>query len=677
MAVLSPAAVFRDLSLKWKVTLTLAVAFVSIVTVFLLALVPFETDQRLRLLDRDQRLVSILREKYQRDLIYDVLSENEASLAANLADLARQPGVLWARVAAGGLELSASADRRLLEGALAPQGLPSPPAPEELVLLVGADGRASVIGPGGRPVVAGLAASDMKLPLLGPSPPGPAHFEEIAWGGELALRHGAELRAAEEVFGRLDLVYSLAELRRSESLTRTILYGVVGTTFVLALVLLNLLIARIVIAPVGRVSEAMSQASRGDLEVRLAATSGDEIGTMAGSFNRMVADLDSSKREIEDYSRNLEGMVQARTRELRESEEQLRQLKNHLETVIAHVATGVVTLDDEGRITALNDRAAEILSLRRAGAEGRPVQEVLAGPEAGRVRELIASTEDGGLIPRKAQISLRLPQGRRTLSVVASPLPGEAGRRVGTVLAFDDLTELLASQRLAAWKEAVERVIHEIKNPLTPVGLAAQTLRSAYAEDRRRFDDLFPSAIDMILQAVKDLKELISEFTRFSRLPQVALRREDLNALVAEALALYVPSGLQRIAVRYEPGDGIPPIEADPEQLRRVLLNVVNNGIDAMEGRGGELTVSTGTAEGGGQVRVTVRDQGEGIEDVDRIFEPYYTTKVKGTGLGLLISRQIVEEHGGLIRVRSQLGVGTEVEILLPAAARAPTAGPQ
>jgi two-component system nitrogen regulation sensor histidine kinase NtrY len=569
--------------------------------------------------------------------------------------------VLWARVTAGGLELSASADRRLLQAALERQGLPAVPAAEELVLLVPGEGRASVIGPGGRPVVAGLDPSDLRLPRLAPAAAGPASFEEIAWDGELALRHGAELRAAEDVFGRLDLVYSLAELRRSESLTRALLYGVVGTTFIFALVLLNLLISRIVIAPVRRVSEAMSQASRGDLEVNLPATSKDEIGTMAGSFNRMVADLASSKREIEDYSRNLEGMVHARTRELRESEEQLRQLKNHLETVIAHVATGVVTLDDHGRITTLNDRAAEILSLRRAGAEGRPIQEVLAGPEAGRVRELIASTGDGGLLPRKAQISLRLPEGRRTLSVVASPLPGEAGRRVGTVLAFDDLTELLASQRLAAWKEAVERVIHEIKNPLTPVGLAAQTLRSAYGEDRRRFDDLFPSAIDMILQAVKDLKELISEFTRFSRLPQVSLRRQDLNALVAEALALYVPSNLHGIAVRYEPGDGLPPIEADPEQLKRVLLNVVNNGIDAMEARGGELTVSTGTAEAGGQVRVTVRDQGAGIEDVDRIFEPYYTTKVKGTGLGLLISRQIVEEHGGL---------GTEVEIQLPAAVR-------
>jgi PAS domain S-box-containing protein len=657
-ALRSPAAMFRDLSLNWKVTVTLAVAFASIVTVFLLALLPFEREQRRRLRDRDQRLVSILREKYQRDLIYDVLSENEASLAVDLADLARQ---------AGAQTLAATGDRRVL-ARLAGEGVFAGLAPDEdVVLLVRKDGGAELVGPGGRPVRSDQAVAIDKLPRMGPPAAGAASFEEVAWGGDLVLRHSAELRAAEDVFGRLELLYSMAELRRSESLTRTILYGVVGTTFLVALALLNLLMSRIVVAPVRRVLQAMRQASRGDLDVRLPAVSRDEVGTMAESFNHMVADLASSKREVEDYSHNLEDMVLSRTRELRDSEEQLRQLKNHLETVIAHVATGVLSLDEQDRVTTLNDRAAEILGLARSGLEGRPVQEVLADPEAARLLERIVAARNASGV-RRAQLNLKLARGRRTLSVVASSLPGEAGRRVGTVVVFDDLTEILASQRLAAWKEAVERVIHEIKNPLTPVGLAAQTLRSAYAEDRGKFDELFPSAIDMILRAVKDLKELISEFTRFSRLPQVSLRRHDVNALVAEALSLYVPSGPPGITVRQQLGSDLPPIEADPEQLKRVLLNVINNGIDAMEGRGGELTVFTGSADGGGQVRIAVRDQGSGIEDVERIFEPYYTTKVKGTGLGLLISRQIVEEHGGEIRVRSELGVGTEVEIRLPAA---------
>jgi two-component system nitrogen regulation sensor histidine kinase NtrY len=236
------------------------------------------------------------------------------------------------------------------------------------------------------------------------------------------------------------------------------------------------------------------------------------------------------------------------------------------------------------------------------------------------------------------------------------------------VVVLDDLTQLLATQRLEAWKEAVERVIHEIKNPLTPVALAAQTLRSAYEQDRARFDALFPSAVDMILQSVQSLKSLITEFTRFSRLPHVTPRPCRVNVLVEESLAPYHQAALDGITIHRDLADGLPEVEADPEQMRRVLLNVINNGLESMEGKGGRLTVSTRGPVGGHEVIIAVEDQGTGIEDVDRVFEPYYTTKVKGTGLGLLISRQIVEEHGGTLRVRSQVGTGTRVEVRLPTA---------
>jgi two-component system nitrogen regulation sensor histidine kinase NtrY len=231
----------------------------------------------------------------------------------------------------------------------------------------------------------------------------------------------------------------------------------------------------------------------------------------------------------------------------------------------------------------------------------------------------------------------------------------------------EDLTQILATQRLGAWKEAVERVIHEIKNPLTPVGLAAETLKTAHAQDRARFEELFPSAIDMVLSAVRSLKGLITEFSRFSRLPQITLERCQPNDLVRSALALYAqgvaPDGL---VVRLDLAADLPAVDADPEQLKRVLLNVVNNALEAMEAGQGEVVVST--RAGGPEVEIAVMDRGPGVEDVERIFEPYYTTKVKGTGLGLAIARQIVEEHRGRITVESRLGAGTTVRIHLPAA---------
>jgi PAS domain S-box-containing protein len=534
------------------------------------------------------------------------------------------------------------------------------------VLLLRPDG-ATVLGPGGQPIVAGQPVEAAMRRAFEEMPPPPeGGFGEAVWQGEGVLHHHAELRAGDQSFGRLDLMYSLSELRRAETLTRRIFYGLVGTTFVLLLLLLNLLLSRIVIRPVQALSEAMSGASKGRLDQRLPVESRDEIGTMALAFNVMAADLEASKREIEDYSRNLEIKVEERTRRLRESEEQLRALKNHLETVLAHVATGVVSLDDEGRIETFNDRAAEILAVSAPDALGRPLAEIVGEGGAGLVA-LVGGVRSGREALRKSQLVLGSSQGRRTLSVVASALPGTAGRDPGTVVVFDDITQLLATQRLQAWKEAVDRVIHEIKNPLTPVGLAAQTLRSAYAQDRARFDTIFPSAIEMILKAVRDLKSLITDFTRFYRLPAAVMQRHEVNALVADALSLYEQSSLDGIAIVQELGSGLPAVEVDSEQIRRVLLNVIGNGIDSMEGRRGRLTVRTSDGPPG-QVSISVTDEGAGIEDVERIFEPYYTTKAKGTGLGLIISAQIVEDHRGRIRVISKAGVGTTVEIQLPVA---------
>jgi two-component system, NtrC family, nitrogen regulation sensor histidine kinase NtrY len=336
--------------------------------------------------------------------------------------------------------------------------------------------------------------------------------------------------------------------------------------------------------------------------------------------------------------------------------------------VIANVATGVVSLDEEGRVETFNERAAEILGMSAAGVQGRPLAEVLTG-DAGRIADLVAEARRGDAPRQEGQLVLKLPQGRRTLAVVATAFHGE-GRSLGTVVVCEDLTQVLASQRLEAWKEAVERVIHEIKNPLTPVGLAAETLKTAHERDREKFDALFPSAIEMILSSVRSLKELISEFGRFSRLPRLRLSRVSPNDLVRSALGPYAQGGLSGVAVRVDLAPGLPEVEADPEQLNRVLLNVANNALEALEGRSGELRVATSRAEGG--VLITLADDGPGVEDVERIFEPHYTTKVKGTGLGLAIARQIVEEHRGRITVESTVGRGTTVRIHLPAA---PVAG--
>jgi PAS domain S-box-containing protein len=652
----------RDLRLNAKVTLTLTAVFAAIVAAFLAFLVPFLRDQRATLLEKDKRLLSTLRDNYQREFIYDLLSHNEESLGVHLADLAGQSGLLWVRVEADGTLLAATADRRTIRALLGEREAAFETEPV-LVLLLQRDRRADLVSTGGRPLLSQQVVAPEALPdwPVGGRPEQP--FDETSSGDGPALSFTTELAAAGQSYGRLHLLYSLAYLQRSEATTRSLFYGLAGTSFVLLLLLLNLLISRIVIAPVQSVQQAMSRAATGDLEVRLPVHSRDELGAMADAFNRMVGQLAASRREVFDYSRNLEGMVAARTRALSESEASLIEMKNRLATVIANVATGVISLDEAGRIETFNERAAEILAVTSHDLHGRALADVLTG-DTQRIVRLVDELRREGAPRKETQLECHFPHGRRTLSVVASTLSGE-GRATGTVVVCEDLTQILATQRLEAWKEAVERVIHEIKNPLTPVGLAAETLKTAHARDREKFDALFPSAIEMILNSVRSLKELISDFGRFSRLPEMRLERCRPNDLVQAALEPYVHGGIEGLSVRLALVPSPPEIEADPDHLKRVLLNVVNNALEAMEGRRGELLVATAIEPGA--VVITVTDQGPGVEDAERIFEPHYTTKAKGTGLGLAIARQIVEEHQGRISVESVVGRGTTVTIRLPA----------
>jgi PAS domain S-box-containing protein len=667
----------RNLSLRGKVTLALVGAFVVSVTALVLVLVPVLASQRQRLIDQDRRLLSTLRRNYERDLIYDQLFGNRESLGVHLADLAGQEGILWVRLAAGPIDLGATADEATILGLLGDDARPLL-AQSPAVLLIGPDGEADLVGPGGRRLIAGRQVQRGRLRservpgAQGARLPGQDDFHETVFGGQPVLELDTTLSAAGDAYGQLQILKSLVPLERSASVTRSILYGGMTLSFVLVLLLLNVLLSRMVLRPVRQMHEAMAHAATGELAARLPVESRDEVGSIALSFNRMVSELEASRRAIEGASRNLEAMVEARTAELRASQATLLALKNHLSTVIATVATGVVSLDDEGRIETFNDRASEILGLAAASAQGRTLEQVLGGGPAARIVDAVAPVRAGREPRHEVQVVCELPAGRRTLSVVASALLGDGRRPIGSVVVIEDLTQILSSQRLEAWKEAVERVIHEIKNPLTPVGLAADTLKTAWGRDPGRFADVFPSAIDMIQRAVRDLKELIGEFSRFSRLPPMRAERLDPNAIVVDALAPYTQAPGDKLRVKLDLAPDLPQVEADADQIKRVLLNVINNALEAMAEAGGELRLRT-TAEKGG-VSIRVEDDGPGVEDVERIFEPHYTTKVKGTGLGLAIARQIVAEHRGTILAESTPGQGTSVRIFLPAAVPVPTA---
>jgi len=661
---------FRNLSLNHKVAVTLVAIFASIATVFVLVLSFFHSSQRERVLDLKRDLLSTLRENYGREFVYHILSQDEQTLALRLSSLARHEGVVAAWVEAPDLELVATTEPRVLRSLQPSSSEDAGTGWRGDVLVVHGDQPPMVYEPGGRGT-AFEGLPPLSIPPHFPEREGQGPFVLVGYEGSTVLSYEEELRAADQSFGRLHILYSLADLERTERITGILFWGLLGTTFVLLLLLLNLLLSRIVLAPVKNVLSAMRRAAKGELDLTLEVSSGDEMGTMADSFNHMVRDLKASKDEVERYSRDLEKRVLERTRALRESEERLLQLKNYLATVIANVETGVVSLDHAGIVTTFNEKAGSILAIDASQAEGKKLEELLTGSERGRILEALSPLLAGDRNEVRAQLSLRLPRGRRTVAVVASALysgkrPEDERLRIGAVVVFDDVTKLIASQRLEAWKQATEKVIHEIKNPLTPIILAAQRLRSAHADGSENFDEIFQWGSKTILDSVTSLKDLITEFSRFYRMPRVVLRPQRLNDLVEEVLSLYAAPRESGVVIEKRLAEGLPEVEVDGDQLKRVLLNLLKNGVESLPEGKGTISVSTEKLEERGMLGISLRDDGTGIEDVEKIFEPYYTTKVKGTGLGLIISRQIIEEHGGEIEVRSEVGKGTEVRILLP-----------
>jgi two-component system nitrogen regulation sensor histidine kinase NtrY len=264
------------------------------------------------------------------------------------------------------------------------------------------------------------------------------------------------------------------------------------------------------------------------------------------------------------------------------------------------------------------------------------------------------------------ELHVRGRDGRISLLASATALRGPDGAYAGAVLVFDDLTELLKAQRLAAWREVAQRIAHEIKNPLTPIQLSAQRLRRRLARDPGQDQRLVTECTETIIQEVDGLKRLVDEFSRFARMPALAPRPTDLRPLVEAVAALYRESHpALRLTTRYP--DAVPLLEVDPDHVKRAVLNLVDNAVEAVGGSGNVEVEVRIVGEGSG-LQLVVSDDGPGIsaEDKEKLFLPYFSTKTNGMGLGLPIVYEIVAEHGGTIRVEDNLPRGSRFVLDLP-----------
>ncbi len=414
-------------------------------------------------------------------------------------------------------------------------------------------------------------------------------------------------------------------------------------------------LARGVTGPIKALAEGTAEVAKGNLDVVVEKSSDDEIGFLVDSFNDMTADLSSARSQIE------------------RSQSDLDERRRYMEIVLRNVGAGVVSVDAEGCISTINPSAQRILSLPPGGElVGRKLEDVLPGEaHAEIVRDLPSELRAGMRESIRRQV--QVPRGDEvlTLLVTMTLLQDEDDRPLGTVIVLDDYSQLVRAQRMAAWREVARRIAHEIKNPLTPIQLSSQRIRRRFRD--RLADDpdatrVFDECVDTISSQVDSLKVLVNEFSNFARLPAANLRPDDLNGVVREAVASY--QGVDGVRFETALDAALPDVEIDREQLRRLLTNLIDNAVAAVQSQGEGGTIELRTAHDAPlqTIRLEVADDGPGIKAATRrrLFEPYYSTKDGGTGLGLAIVSRIVADHRGYIRVHENRPRGTRFIVEFP-----------
>jgi len=417
---------------------------------------------------------------------------------------------------------------------------------------------------------------------------------------------------------------------------------------------LGLYLAKRITRPVQMLAAAADEIGAGHLDHRVDVQAGDEFASLIDAFNRMAGDLAASRRRLERSAIELE-----------RKHEDVEGRRQYVETVLDRIATGVISVDNEGRIRTWNSAATRLLGID-SRVDGLRVPAVFGAPELEPLARLITdrSSRKDEAMPQEVAISR---DGRELhLLVMITPLRRAEGRADGVVVVFDDVSPLIRAQKVAAWREVARRLAHEIKNPLTPIQLSAERLQRHFAGAPAATRALVDECATAIVTEVEALKGLVDEFSQFARMPAPRATPTDLHGLLDDALALY--SGLfSDVEIRTRYADSLPKVSADPEQIRRVIINIVDNAIEAVERRGA-IDIETQHDAGHSLVRIVVADNGPGIPaaERDKLFLPYYSTKHRGSGLGLAIVRRIVAEHGGSIDVSDNVPRGTRFAIELP-----------
>ncbi len=461
------------------------------------------------------------------------------------------------------------------------------------------------------------------------------------------------LEHMDQTKGAVKLYESLEGKRADLQITFALIFMVVALLLLLAAVWVGLAFANQLTKPIGNLIMATEQVRAGRLQARAPAPgTSDELESLTRAFNRMTGQLESQQHDLIEANRQLDDR------------------RRFTEAVLSGVSAGVVGLDAEGCVDLPNRTACDMLGIAADDLYGKPIQEV--APE---MADLVAKARRRPHRGAVEQVQFTDGDGRTRTLLVRVTVEAETAGVAGFVLTFDDITELLAAQRKAAWADVARRIAHEIKNPLTPIQLSAERLKRKYLRQIDTDAETFQVCTDTIVRHVGDIRRMVDEFSAFARLPDPVIEPTDLIGVVEEAVTLQATAAPDITFTRAYPE---PPATAhcDGRQIGRAVTNLLSNAIDAIHGRTGDPAhlpaghVRVRVARDGGQWMVELADNGRGLPQGEkhRLTEPYVTTRDRGTGLGLAIVKKIMEEHGGDVELRDRPEGGAVARLVFAAA---------
>ena len=528
-----------------------------------------------------------------------------------------------------------------------------------------------------------FAVSDREYPQMAPRSLTPKELEDVYAGRELTTIEQAgkgdlirgvvpifSFASPKEVIGvvtasyffpdglveKISVISKISEEYRQLTLLKTpIKFGYIITLFLVTLLIIfsatwfGLYLAKGITVPIQDLAEATRKIAQGDLNHQIDIVADDEIGVLVASFNRMTVDLKRSKQGLERANLDLE------------------QRRNYTETILRNVSAGVIAVDGKGVITTINRAAEKMFGIRTQKVLNRPYEEVLIPEHRLLADEVLREMRERAEGFIEKQLDLTLGEKTMTILMTITAIRDDEGREMGMALVFEDLTKLQRAERAAAWREVARRMAHEIKNPLTPVQLSAQRLQKKYGDRLGEDDAVFRECTKTIIDQVEVLKNLVNEFSRYARLPVTNLAIHDLNEVVRNSVILFQDAH-KEIVFDLQQGADIPKLMLDPEQMQRVMVNLLDNAVAAVDGRTGRIEIRTARSDDGKMVKLSVADNGCGIPSGYKVkmFEPYFSTKRSGMGLGLTIVHSIMADHHGRIGVADNHPSGTVVTLDLP-----------